>query len=98
VALCIETNFFLESVIMGDCVWPGSDQRHLAGKDVEKLRQLVQIAPAEKAADPGNAFIALPRLMKLLAILERGHRAEFENSELALIEAVTPLTEPDRPA
>src|SRR6185437_5825533 len=41
-----------EFVVMRERMWPRTDNRHLASQDVEELRQLIKVAPAQDAPNP----------------------------------------------
>ena len=75
---------------------PRSDERHLAGKDVEKLRQLVQAEPAQPAPDEGGS-LAVGNSPAGPVVRVR-HRTEFQQPEGVAEAAGTQLPEKRREA
>ena len=79
-----------------DGVRPRPDQRHVAGQNVEELRQLVDTAGAQQAAEPRYSGVIASRLPYRAAVFQDRHRAEFVNRELAAVEAAAALAKDDR--
>src|SRR5438270_8238097 len=80
-----------------DSTW--THERHLSTQDIKQLGQFIQIDPAQKATNAGNARIMLQLhvllkfLHKISPLFEIGicvgdHRAKFEHAEM-------PATQPD---
>ena len=82
--------------VMGDGVRARPHQRHVAGQDIQKLRQLIQAGDAQKFAHPGDARIALAGLHHLGAVLQHMHGAEFVDVEDFAVPADAPLAEEGR--
>ena len=78
---------------MGDGVRARTHQRHLAGQDVEKLRQLVKAGGAQEAADAGDTGIAPGRLRDVCAVFQHMHAAEFVDAEKLAVLAGAALAE-----
>ena len=66
---------------MGKRMGARAHQRHLAGQDPEKLRQLVKAGGAQEAPDAGDPGIALDRLHHIGAVFQDMHAAEFVDAE-----------------
>ncbi len=81
-----------------DRVRARADQRQLADQHVEELRQLVDRGLADEAADAGDARIALGDgdLRRRVASDDGVHRAELEDVDDLVVEAVALLPEEDR--
>ena len=74
----------------------GANNRHAAGKDIDKLRQLVQRGATQEVTYAGDARIVLRRLGDHLVVLHHLHRAEFPHHDRLTVHAVAGLTENDR--
>src|SRR5436190_13801101 len=70
-----------------------ADEGHVAPYHVEELRKLIDVPVTQPGSYTGDAGIVLLRLTDQLSVLERPHRAEFDDSEGLLIESVAVLQE-----
>ncbi len=93
VAPRIERDALLVFMIVRQRERPRADQRHVAGEDIEELRNLVDVPAPQEAADAGQPRIVLGGLRNHRAVVERAHGAEFDDAEWLLIEAVAALHE-----
>src|SRR3954451_16090351 len=88
-----------EAVLLED-QRPRPDERHLAGQDVQELRQLIERVPAEERAELRHAWVVCDlehpciaglrvdvevRTLALPSIGVRVHRPEFEDAESLLV-------------
>ena len=97
----------LDQAVLVDDQWTRPDQRHLPHEHVEELRQLVERGTPQKAADPGDPWVALDleqtaaRLVAvgqgvLLSVGVDDHRAELVDIEDRISAADPTLSEEDR--
>ena len=72
-----------EKLVVGDQMGARPDGTHLADQDIPELRELIQAAAPEEAAEGIDAGIAFAGLLVLarMAWSTYIHRAELENSE-----------------
>src|SRR5262249_15614847 len=82
-----------------DRVRPRADQREVAEEhDVEELRQLVDAGLADEAADASNARVVLGHALADVVVgLVGVERAELEDLDVLVVEAVAALLEEHRP-
>src|SRR3546814_880512 len=82
-------------LIVRDRVRPGADEAHLAAQHVEQLRQFVKTGVAQPMARACDSGIMPPRLLHEAArrLRCRNHRAELENFDDGVVEAIALLTE-----
>ena len=60
---------------------PRADQAHLALDHVEQLRQLVELGPAQEAADARDPRIVAGGHRRALLVGARAHRAQLVDAE-----------------
>ena len=83
-------------LVMRHRVRTRANNRHPAGKDVDKLRQLVQRGAAQEVPHAGDARIVLRGLGHHLVVLHHLHGAEFPHHNRLTVHAVAGLTEDNR--
>ncbi|MNL35848.1 hypothetical protein D3C87_1579010 [compost metagenome] len=80
-----------------DGVGAGADQGHLAAQDVQQLRQFIQAADPQEAADTGDAVVVGCDLTGGGGVGGLvTHGAELPHDDLFLVEAVAALAEQGR--
>ena len=66
-------------IVMHDGMGARSNEGHLAAKNVQKLRNLVDARRADESADTGYARVSSSRLSDVAGIFKHGHAAKFED-------------------
>ncbi|MCY1546645.1 hypothetical protein D9M68_826510 [compost metagenome] len=73
------------------------DNGHIPKQHIDELRQFIQRSAADKGAHPGNAIVVARGLDHIRTILHHPHAAELPDLDRSSIDAVTLLTEENRP-
>src|SRR4051812_27386419 len=80
-------------VIMRKGMRAGTHQRHVAPKDIEKLRQLVDTKAPQNCANTRHSRIVSTGLYDIRAVLMDTHRPEFEDHKWAGVDTRAALLE-----
>src|SRR5260221_6453691 len=84
--------------VVRDRVRARPDHGHVARKDVEELRQLIDRGATKKCPEAGHPWVVTSGLLHLVMVFEDPHGSKFPDLDLLPIAAVATLLEESRPA